>query len=1246
MKKKFEQPKTYIELLEYIRKSPQSTRIPEFIAHLNQQHADGKIMPSIFEFLVTKISREALDEEKAFQLFEFFWNHGLEVHQRKGLLLLITLPHPKLFEFVTKTMRIRAEEYRDHPLPLCNKNKNPQTYQSLIERIAEYSGQGDTVYTYAARVNNLELMQHTYTEYPDPSRLDIPDDDGMTPWLHAILEGHREILSFLDAQGVAQNAYNKNGESFAHLLFKSKNHAFVKEIFENNIYQIQDKLTEASPSSNPPINMLIKYGEVSWLALWLEKKSERPTDLAAVAVRSNRLDMLSFLHENYHYPVQDLLADCATIEIADWLKERGAHFFETIQTNTGCVQHPNIMTSICQKNHAMTEWYLKNYAWDFKACHGDERHRYSILTYLMEYRRFDLITKYDLLKDKSLFFCEHSFMEDIDMFAAPLADVFPETVHDFYIFVSYLGDQLKKHYASQYPVYGFSGKSQVLLEALLDIGAIDKGSFVNDGIVDGTPAWMTYENHLYFEAMRQKEFHAYFMSTATFLAQHTEEQKAYLADPYSKKMAKFFQTYSPDVNQRDKNQQSILCRLIQYGAEALPRIQWFIENTDIDLRNLDQQGSTLLHLAAQTGSVEIIQWIFDYKNPKTQRSLIQTGQISLQTNQNTPEKYHAFDIALIHEHETIAEILWGKITDGTKKDYLASKLRQEQYDVLEILKKNDYFGWKPTEESKAKMPVKVREWLFPAPPSTEELPMQLTAASLTVDNTSTHQVIEEVTPALPILIDYSQLLNIIRTDNLFQFKEIKRLSKENLQVCEQLKQISHPQKFELFATALDVSSYRILNQMLRIEAFEKFITEINTESNYIQTLMAYIIKRTNYKALCIFLKYENILEGLTSQPNILYSLIRLALDEGKQSIVQLLLSHPAFQAILPEIVALQDNYLFRTAASYAYLDLLFFLAQFESVRAQADCQDNAALRQVALHNDEEACRFLLTLPAIADAIRKDGYAFMKRIDLKNEHFLINFLYNVPEIIHFLHLEHRIAIPIYPVIFVQFIPYHVQTFSIETLEKDIMFSVVNGSIGKLSKSLQQYGALRPDALKKISKLALVTRQFSILHWLIEQDYQQTIKQDPEFCFELLYYVLGNQFPFQEVQYLLDIYLFNGMQRHNDTLIKISIRHDAAEAINYLFSKDFDCNTLEKSTKIQLGRYLCAKNLETLLHALLDSEKEDQQGLKADILGEEATGSSPKRITISSSSDTFFQRAKSTSAPVSESTLSLKGPAFSP
>ncbi len=1247
MKKKIEQPKSYIELIEYNQKFPQSPHLAEFIHNLNQQHIDGKIIPSIFEFLMANKLNEIMDEEKIFGLFQYFWSRGFKVHRHKGLLLLLTFPHPKLFDFVTKTMHIRAHEYHDHPLSLCNQKKNPETYRAFIERIAEYSGQKDTVYTYAARVNDLELMQRTYAECPNPSALEVPDDDGMTPWLHAILEGHRDIISFLEAQGVSQNVHNNKGESFAHLLFRSKNHAFVREVFENNIYQIQDKLTVTSSSFNPPINMLIEYGEVSWLALWLDKNPERPGNLAKVAVRSNRLDMLSLLHERYGYPVRDLLMHCSSIEIADWLNQRGADFFETVQEGTQCIQYPNIMVSISQQNRAMTEWYLKNYAWDFKTYYGDEHRSYSIITYLMAYRRFDLITKYDLLKDKSLFFCDHSFMEDLEMHATPVRGEFPETVSDFYNFITYLEDRLKKHYASQYPVYGFSGKSQILLKIFLDIGAVNIKDFINDGIVDGTPAWMTYENYLYFAAMREKEFNASFDRGMIINARYTEEQKAYLADPYSKKMAHFFESYSPDVNQRDKNQQNILCRLIQYGAAALPRIQWLVENTDIDLKNLDQHGSTLLHLAAQTGSVEIVRWVFSYTIPKTQQSLLQAGRFNLQTHQNTPEKYTALDLALIHEHDTIAEILWEKMTEGTKKEYLDFKLKQKQDHVLEVLKKNDCFGWVPSEKVKAKMPARMIEWLFDKPSSAEVLPVQPTETAV-ADNTSVHQIIEkklakqdaeEITPTPPICIDYSQLLNIIRTDNLFQFKTIKRLSKKNPDVHEQLKQIPRSYKFELFATVLDVGSYRILNQMLRTQAFEEFITEIDTESNYIETLMSYIIKRANYKALCIFLKYESVLEGLKSDPNILYRLICIAVDEKKQSIAYLLLSHQAFQAILPEIVALQDNYLFRKAASYAYLDLLVSLAQFESVQAQANCQDNAALRQAALLEDEEACRFLLALPSVTNAIRKDGYAFVRRLDNENEHFLVNLLHQIPEIMYFLDPKPHIAAPMYPVTLVQFIPYPVQIFSIEALEKDIMFAIVNGNLGMLSESIQRYGALSPDAPKKMSKLALATHQFSILHWLIEQDYQQTIKRDPEFCFELLYYSLCNQFPFQEVRYLLDIYLFNGMQRNNKTLIKTSIRHEAKEALEYLLSKDFDYSTLERSTKIQLGRYLLHQNLETFLLPLIESEKEDRQGLRADILNEGTTDASQQRVVISSSRDAFFQkREREPAVSVSEAMLS--------
>lgn len=203
----------------------------------------------------------------------------------------------------------------------------------------------------------------------------------------------------------------------------------------------------------------------------------------------------------------------------------------------------------------------------------------------------------------------------------------------------------------------------------------------------------------------------------------------------------------------------------------------------------------------------------------------------------------------------------------------------------------------------------------------------------------------------------------------------------------------------------------------------------------------------------------------------------------------------------------------------------------------------------------------------------------------------------------------------------------------------MFAIVNGNLGMLSESIQRYGALSPDAPKKMSKLALATHQFSILHWLIEQDYQQTIKRDPEFCFELLYYSLCNQFPFQEVRYLLDIYLFNGMQRNNKTLIKTSIRHEAKEALEYLLSKDFDYSTLERSTKIQLGRYLLHQNLETFLLPLIESEKEDRQGLRADILNEGTTDASQQRVVISSSRDAFFQkREREPAVSVSEAMLS--------
>jgi len=331
--------------------------------------------------------------------------------------------------------------------------------------------------------------------------------------------------------------------------------------------------------------------------------------------------------------------------------------------------------------------------------------------------------------------------------------------------------------------------------------------------------------------------------------------------------------------------------------------------------------------------------------------------------------------------------------------------------------------------------------------------------------------------------------------------------------------------------------------------------------------------------------------------------------------------------MVPYIIAQDDNYLFRKASALGYLDLLTFLAQFEEVRTHAASHDNAALRQAGWLLDEESCCFLLSLPSVSDAIRNEGYAFMHRLDPVTDYFLIQLLHRVPEIIEFFHLDQYIPAPVYPCVYVQFIPYSIQSFDIESLEKEIMFAIVNGQLTVLANYLQQYGEIRPEMLKNISRLALVTHQLSVLRWLIEQDYQQSIKKDPDYCFELLSYALCNQFPFEESQYLLDIYLLNGMQKNHESLVKIMLRNKALAHIESLVSRDFDCSTLSRSTKIQLGRYFVNQGLEVHLTWLLERETKDKEQLRLDILHKKTRSI---EVSIRNSRDTFFQKADSKAA----------------
>lgn len=1194
--------KVYHDFLNHIKNKKDDPNITALVKDINDKHKTGVFEESIYEFILKNIDSILLKNLPAY--INSCLKVGIEIHHRQGTILWLSAPYPVLFDYFSQKLKIKARDIQDHPLKLAPKDS--LLYQNLILDINKYSGDGDTIYTYAARANDLSLMQEMYASDPDLTKLDIPDNKGMTPWLHAIITGNETMIHFLEEQGVNQAVSTHDKEDISHLLFKSKNHDFVQMAWTSNAYGIKARLAQKfQPLMRRPIYFLIAHGRVTWLDEWLESQRIKPENLAEMAVESQRLDMLILLHEKYAYPIEHLLSSCLAINIANWLKDHHASFYYSAEDNSPC-----IFNAVNRRNTEMIEWFLQNHEWHLNIFYGDKDRSYSIITYLMEYGYFDLIQKYDLLKDKSLFFSERNFLQDLQILTNYLDDPAIDNTANLYSFIDYLQEKLKLHFPSKFPFFGFSIKSHKLINLLLDVGILKFNSLINDGIVDGTPVWMVTENYIFFRVMEDKHIDEHFFPTDSSRVYFGTNTPFSIEESYSARMHKSAKGWLSYIQQRDINQQNILCRLVKYDEAALLRIQWLIENTSINLNDLDEQQGSLLHHAAKAGAMAVARWIFEHKSPVSNKTLIQEDRINLQAQLKTPEKYYAIDLALLNEHDALAAYLWNKMSEGSKKDYLCGKIRLGQTTILDILEKNDCYGWVPAPKTRTKFTPELEIWLKrvhkTSQPIEENTVISTESAScaaiITTQADTNLQVSTAIAEDVP-RIDFENLLNIIKMDKYYQFKHIKSLSKSVPEIHEQLDRLEPHQKFELFATTLDTGSYRILNQMLRVNTFENFLTDISAGSDYIELMLGYIIKRENHKAMCIFLKYDSILNGLNTKPVAFYNLVCLAFEKRHTSMLNLLLTHPKLKEVVDEVIIRNHDYILTKVAQYGYSDILMHLSQLP--RVDLTIFDNQILRDFARHEDCDICQFLLSQPSVITKMRANHFALINGLDASNDAFLIELITNMPEFSDY--YQPKISMfpaplmPMYPAPIMPMFPAPLMPMppapllltlpvSAELIDKELTFAVVNGDLFILSTHLQRCGHVRTDTIKKLAHLALITQQFRVLTWLIESDHQEIIKRDKLFCLILLKHSINNKYPIQEIKYLLDIYSLSGLGNYpNEGLIWTIIKNHAQFALETLLSRGMECVSFSRALKKSLTHFFSHNNLEQYMHLLQPQEK---------------------------------------------------------
>ncbi|MDF1757533.1 MAG: hypothetical protein P1U74_04475 [Legionellaceae bacterium] len=135
-------------------------------------------------------------------------------------------------------------------------------------------------------------------------------------------------------------------------------------------------------------------------------------------------------------------------------------------------------------------------------------------------------------------------------------------------------------------------------------------------------------------------------------------------------------TYNFDINIRNPNGQTVICYMICEGK--IQKAKLFLEQLQPQIRDIDNRGSSILHIMVEQSQVELLKWSIN--------------NLEIDILSRRRDGLCALDIAIDNENDSCISFLWSRLSfderlnyflmaDFSKQDFLKQNLSYNPYDI-------------------------------------------------------------------------------------------------------------------------------------------------------------------------------------------------------------------------------------------------------------------------------------------------------------------------------------------------------------------------------------------------------------------------------------------------------------------------------------------------------------------------------------------------------------------------------------
>lgn len=824
----------------------------------------------------------------------------------------------------------------------------------------------------------------------------------------------------------------------------------------------------------------------------------RGRSLVLHAVMAGELSLLMTLHEKYNLPLNTkdnkgfgILGYCVVYDQSTIVRRLDA---------LSPVSTLPLLLAITKHKSNMIDWCLSHRLFNINNIYEQQS---TVAHLLCRQAQVVHIVKHDLFrKSPNLFFAKNANgLTPVDEFIAfhsnlDPKDVTPQSLEFMRYVISCLHEIKQRPSISTFDLFG------EMIDFCLHHNLIKNEECFGEGL----PLFQLWESHFH-----QK--HNEMIARLTQLKSTNNEQEiAQSAIEYYQKNIQLFETkYKTSLNAKDTNGAHLFANLIKLSLNGSNRILWLAHHvSSLKITNLDEKGSSLLHLACQHQHMDIIRWCCEIRHMSSLK-------------QRAHDTTNALDLSLQSGNKIIIRYLVEQLTD---KEY-------EAYDALltplglNRIKLADNLEEKPAQAV-----------IINAPLNTAKQPTN-----------SCQQAASEIIPELDIT--YDLLLNAFSTSNLRIIKELKQEKYKT-----KLLEVIDARVLQLIQAS--GYKYSVLYQMLRIDAVQLLLT------SHWPKLIEDVISTGEARVLWLILNQPQLLSQLD---RLGWHILTYALTIEKQPMMLLLLQHEKFAALAHQ----QDNYLLFNAASLGLTQIVFKLLELPEVRANADLRSaqnthiiNNPLKAACNADDLESCEALLKIPCVISSLAHNDYALIKEVINNNDdneyNDFLSMLCQLPDVHDFIkrtypnYMLNETDITVTRTIVAEAEPiyFYNPDYYLGITTHDFFDAVISGNAERLTQLFFTSHNLHPQLIRHLASCAVTHGQWYVLQQLFDLALP-CFNSHLSFCNLLLTQAIRSKRP-EMVQALLSQNPFMGQSVHlfDNRLLRCAVAENSMSCIHLLLT----------------------------------------------------------------------------------------------